>query len=114
MVGFRPRGDRAEVFRPWRVLAWAMGGAGIFWIVSLVYLLHLPWAPTKLRIGAAVFAVLYCVALAYYLRTAVFVDTQGVTFRGLIRTRRFLFRDIRTVKVLPGPIIVYAVLARGT
>ena len=59
------------------------------------------------------FVVFFSVSVAYYVRTAVFVDSKGVTFRGLVRTQRFQFSDIRKVDILPGPVTVYSVRANG-
>lgn len=106
----RPRAPAAEhVFRPRRVLAAVMAGAVLLWVTVLLYLLQFEEVPTRTFLSAGFFVVFFLVSLTYYARSAVYVDAGGVTFRGMLRTRRFSFQDIRKVDVLPGPVIVYAV-----
>lgn len=106
----RPRTPAAEqVFRPRRVLAAVMAGAAALWIGVLVYLFQFEEVPTRTLLTAGFFVVFFGVSLTYYGRSAIFVDSGGVTFRGMLRTHRFSFSDIRKVDVLPGPVIVYAV-----
>ena len=57
--------------------------------------------------------VFFGVSLTYYARTAIVVDGGGVTYRGMVRTDYFAFRDILKVDILPGPVTVYAVRGRG-
>ena len=59
------------------------------------------------------FVVFFGVSLTYYARTAIVVDGGGVTYRGLVRTDYFAFRDILKVDILPGPVTVYAVRGRA-
>lgn len=106
----RPSASAAEqVFRPRRVLAAVMAGAVLLWAAVLVYLLQFEEVPVKTFLSAGFFVVFFAVSLTYYGRSAIFVDAGGVTFRGMLRTHRFSFSDIRKVDVLPGPVIVYAV-----
>jgi hypothetical protein len=102
----------SQVFRPSKLLALLMAGAGAIWVAVLVYLLTFRDVPLK-TLGSAVFFVLYFgLSLAYYVRTSIEIDASGITYRGVLRTRRLGYDDIKNVQVLPGPITVYAV--RGT
>jgi hypothetical protein len=101
-----------EVFRPRPVLAIAMGVAALLWLFVLVYLMQFEGVPAKTFVSAIFFVVLFGVSLTYYARTAIVVDGGGVTYRGLVRTDYFPFRDILKVDILPGPVTVYAVRGR--
>jgi len=46
-------------------------------------------------------------------RTAIVVDSMGLTYRGIVRTEFFTFDDIRKVDVLHGPVTVYAIRGKG-
>jgi hypothetical protein len=102
-----------EVFRPRPVLAAAMGVAAALWLFVLVYLLQFKGVPAKTFVSAVFFVVFFGVSLTYYARTVIVVDGRGVTYRGLVRTDYFPFRDILKVDILPGPVTVYAVRGRG-
>jgi hypothetical protein len=102
-----------QVFRPRLALALAMGGAGLLWAVVLVYLFQFEGVPTKTLLSAVFFVLFFIVAVLYYARTAIFVDQGGVTYRGMVRTQRMSFAEIRKVQVLPGPVTVYAIRANG-
>ncbi len=101
--------SEAQVFRPRRWFAAVMALATLLWVGVLIYLMQFEEVPLKTFLSAAFFVVFFAISVAYYGRTAVVVDSGGVTFRGMVRTRRFSFSDIRKVDVLPGPVIVYAV-----
>ena len=105
--------SRPQVFRPRRFLAALMVGAGLLWVAVLIYLLHFDQVPAKTFIAAGFFIVLFGLSSAYYTRTAIFVDAHGLTYRGVVRTRRFTFADIKKVDVLPGIITVYAIRLQG-
>jgi hypothetical protein len=98
-----------QVFRPYRVLAGIMGAAGVLWLGVLVYLLRFDGVPLQTFLSALFFVLFFGVALVYYGRTLIVVDARGVTYRGMVRTRRLSFEDIRKVEVLPGLVTVYAV-----
>src|SRR5687767_14420085 len=102
-----------QVFRPRLVFGAAMGMAGSLWLAVLIYLMRFEGVPAKTMFSAIFFVVFFAVALAYYTRTAIYVDAGGVTYRGMIRTLRFDYSDIRKVDVLPGPVTVYAIRAQG-
>jgi hypothetical protein len=91
-----------------------MGAAGLLWIWVLFYLLQFHGVPLKTFVSTGFFIAFFALSLAYYGRTAIFVDSAGFTYRGIVRTRRFAFDDIRKVHVLPGPVTVYSVRARGS
>jgi hypothetical protein len=105
--------SRPQVFRPRRLLAAVMLGAGLLWVAVLIYLLRFDGVPAKTFLAAAFFILLFGLSSAYYMRTAIFVDAKGLTYRGVVRTRRFTFSDIKKVDVLPGIITVYAIRLQG-
>lgn len=107
-----PSTDTPQVFRPRRVLAMVMGAAALLWAGVLLYLFQFDGVPTRTLLSAVFFVLFFGVSVTYYARTAIFVDSGGFTFRGMLRTQRFAFSDIRKVQVLPGPVTVYAVRAR--
>jgi len=99
----------AQVFRPRRWFAAVMASATLLWIGVVIYLLQFDQVPWRTFASALFFVVFFALSVAYYGRSAVVVDSGGVTFRGMVRTHRFAFTEIRKVDVLPGPVIVYAV-----
>ena len=98
-----------EVFRPRKVLAVLMACAGALWTFVFLYLLTFRDVPLKTLASAGFFVLFFALSLAYYVRTSIEVDAAGITYHGVLATRRFTFADIRKVDVLPGPITVYAV-----
>ncbi|WP_257456240.1 PH domain-containing protein [Archangium lipolyticum] len=98
-----------QVFRPHAVLAAVMGAATLLWLGVLVYLLRFDGVPVQTFLSALFFVLFFGVSVTYYGRTRIVVDSGGMTYRGLVRTRRFSFADIRKVDVMPGPVTVYAV-----
>jgi hypothetical protein len=90
-----------------------MVGAGVLWIGVLLYLLQFDGVPAK-TLGTTLFFVLFfAICGFYYGRTAIYVDAAGITYRGMVRTQRVSFADIRKVDVLPGPVTVYAIRGSG-
>jgi hypothetical protein len=104
---------KTEIFRPRKILAAAMAIAGLLWSAVLIYLLQFRGVPAKTFLSALFFVVFFGLSLTYYVRAAIFVDEAGLTYRGIVRTERLTFDDIRKVDVLPGPVTVYAVRGRG-
>lgn len=102
-----------QVFRPHRVLALLMAISGAFWAFALGWLLTFNGVPLKLLVATGLFAAFFALGTLYYGRTHVLVDQGGVTYRGMLRTKRFIFGDIRRVDVFPGPITVYAIRGHG-
>lgn len=90
-----------------------MGAAGLLWVSVLVYLLSFEGVPLKMFLAVIFFVVFFGVSVMYYARTRIVVDARGLTYRGMVRTRHFSFKEIRKVDVLPGPVIVYAVRDSG-
>jgi hypothetical protein len=86
-----------------------MACAGLLWGAVLVYLLQFDGVPAKTWVSTVFFIGFFALSLAYYARTTIVVDSGGMTYRGMVRTQRFPFSDIRNVHVLPGPVTVYAV-----
>jgi hypothetical protein len=112
MDGRISEGGGRQVFRPRRILAALMAGAGLLWISVLVYLLSFEGVPLKTFLATLFFVVFFGVSLMYYGRSRIVVDERGITCRGMVRTRRFSFNDIHKVDVLPGPVTVYAIRGR--
>ncbi len=102
-----------QVYRPSRLLAVTMAGAGLLWVAVLGYLLTFDGVPLKTWLSTAFFILFFAVSLTYYWRTRIVVDARGITYRGMVRTRHFSFDDIRKVDVLPGPVTVYAIRGRA-
>jgi len=93
-MDFRAPTFGPQVFRPRRSLAAVMAAAGLLWIGVFIYLLQFERVPAKTFFSALFFVVFFGVSLVYYARTAIVVDAQGLTYRGMMRTRRFSFADI--------------------
>ncbi len=90
-----------------------MAAAGILWVAVLLYLLTFDGVPLKTFLATLFFVVFFAVSLMYYGRTRIVVDARGITYRGMVRTRSYSFKDIRKVDVLPGPVTVYAIRTNG-
>lgn len=91
-----------------------MGAAGFLWVGMLLFLLvNFQNVPMDTYLTVIFFIVLFAVSLAYYGRTRIVVDARGITYRGMVRTRSFSFKEIRKVDVLPGPVTVYAIRTSG-
>ena len=88
-----------------------MGVAAAAWLAALLFLVQDGGTPAQTVVGAAALLVFFAIACLYYARAAIFVDGAGLVVRSLVRTRRYSFREIRRVVVLPGPVTVYAVTA---
>ena len=104
---------RSQIFRPSKLLAYLMAGAGVLWAGVLIYLLTFRDVPMKTVFSALFFVLFFGLSLAYYVRTSIEIDASGITYRGVIATRRLGYDDIKNVDILPGPIIVYAVRGKG-
>ncbi|WP_342381034.1 PH domain-containing protein [Myxococcus stipitatus] len=109
MTGRDAEMDGRQVFRPRRGLAVAMAVAGLLWVGVLLYLFKFEGVPLRTFLSAGFFILFFAVSLTYYARTLIVVDARGITYRGMVRTRRLAFSDIRNVDVLPGPVTVYAI-----
>lgn len=88
-----------------------MAVAMLFWAYALYFLSGYDGVPWKTLATAGAFTVFFAIAVVYYARSAVLVDAEGFTVRGLVRTSRFRFDQIRAVRVLPGPLTVYSINA---
>lgn len=99
-----------QVFRPHILLAASMGCCVAVWLAVLCYLLTFDGVPAATFASATFFVAFFAIALAYYARAAVFVEGDAVRWRGLWRTHRFTFDEVRNIDVLVGPIVVYSVL----
>jgi Bacterial PH domain len=102
-----------QVFRPRRVLAALMAAAGVLWVTVLVYLLRFDGVPLKTFLAVIFFVCFFGVSLMYYARTRIVVDAGGITYRGMVRTRHYSFKEIRKVDVMQGPVTVYAIRDTG-
>jgi hypothetical protein len=103
-----------RIFRPQPVLGVAMAVAAAFWLAVLVFLVKNPIVPTKTYLSTAFFVVLFLSSVFYYARTAILVDGDGLTYRGMVREVRLKFEDIQRLAVLPGLITLYTVHAGGS
>jgi hypothetical protein len=90
-----------------------MACAGSLWLWVLVVLLQFDGVPLRTFLATVFFIVFFAVSLAYYARTAIFVDARGVTYRGVVKTLRIGFEDIRKLDVLPGLVTVYSIRGKG-
>jgi hypothetical protein len=113
MDGRNSEAEGRQVFRPRRVLAALMAAAGGLWVVVLLYLLSFEGVPLRTFLAVIFFVVFFGVSLVYYARTRIEVDARGITYRGMVRTRHYAFKDIRKVDVMPGPVTVYAIRDTG-
>lgn len=101
--------EQPMVFRPFLLLPALMAIAGALWTGVLIYLMTFDGIPVQTLVTAGGFALFFALALLYYGRSAVVIDSAGVTWRGMVTRSRVSWADIRRMHVLPGPITVYAV-----
>lgn len=103
-------GDAPQIFRPHWALSAACVVAALLWITALGALLVL--GGTRHAIfSAAAFVAFFAATNAYLLRAAIIVDPTGLTYRGILRSRRYRFEQVRGLQVIPGPVTVYSVAA---
>ncbi len=100
-----------RIFRPQPFLGVAMALAAVFWISVLAFLVVNPTVPLKTFASTAFFVILFVASVFYYVRTAILVDGEGITYRGMVRETRLRFADIQRLAVLPGLITLYTVHA---
>ncbi len=100
-----------RIFRPQPLLGVAMAVAAVFWSSVLAFLMVNPSVPMKTFASAAFFVILFVASVFYYLRTAILVDAEGITYRGMVRDVRLSFGQIQRLAVLPGLITLYTVHA---
>ena len=100
-----------RIFRPQPFLGVSMAVAAVFWISVLAFLVANPTVPLKTFASTAFFVILFVASVFYYLRTAILVDGEGITYRGMVREVRLRFDDIQRLAVLPGLITLYTVHA---
>ena len=90
-----------------------MAVAAAFWLAVLVFLVKNPVVPAKTFLSTGFFVVLFVSSVAYYARTAILVDREGLIYRGLVREVRLKFDEIQRLAVIPGLITLYTVHAGG-
>jgi hypothetical protein len=112
-MGARDDTATRQVFRPNRLLAAAMAGAGALWLGVFIYLCTFDGVPLSTMLSVLFFIAFFAVSLLYYARSAIVVEGGQLVYRGLVRTLRFGFQDIRKVDVVPGIITVYAIRLPG-
>jgi len=100
-----------RTFRPQPFLGVAMALAAVFWLSVLAFLVVNPSVPLETFASTAFFVILFVASVFYYVRTAILVDGDKITYRGMVREVRLSFKDIQKLKVLPGPITLYTVHA---
>lgn len=103
------RSLRPQVFRPQRAITAVIAGANLLWVGVFFYLLTFEKVPATTFLSAAFFVIFFAISLTYFARSAIFVDASGVTYRGMIRTKRVAFTDIHKLDIMPGPVTVYEV-----
>ena len=101
-----------SVFRPQPLLGVSMAVAAAFWLSVLVFLVQNPIVPAKTFASAAFFVLLFLSSVLYYARTAILVDAEGVTYRGIVRQTRIGFDELLKLSVAPGLITLYTLQAR--
>jgi hypothetical protein len=100
------------VFRPRWVLSAVMAVAAVLWLGVLGYLFTYDGVPLKMTLTSGLFAAFFALAALYYGRSAIWFDRGTVVYRGMLRTRRFAFEEIRKLDVLRGPLTVYSIRTR--
>ena len=100
-----------RTFRPQPLLGVAMAVAASFWLAVLVFLFKNPAVPLKTFLSTGFFVVLFLASVFYYARTAILVDGEGLTYRGMVREVRLTFGEIQKLAVIPGLITLYTVHA---
>ena len=83
--------------------------AGLFWAAVFVYLLSFQNVPMRTFLSACFFVTFFACGTFYYARVAIFVDDEGLTYRGILKTHRLGFEEIENLEVLPGLVTVYAI-----
>lgn len=104
-----PKQPQPEVFRPHRILAVVMAAAGLLWVATGVFLLTFDSVPWKTWAAVVFFILFFAVSTGYYARSAIVVEGESLTFRGILRTRRCGLSEIRKLEILPGLITVYSI-----
>ena len=104
-----PKQPQPEVFRPHRILAVVMALAGLLWVATGALLLTFDGVPWKTWASVAFFIVFFAVSTGYYARSAIVVEGESLTYRGILRTRRCGMSEIRKLEILPGLITVYSI-----
>lgn len=104
-----PQPPKPEVFRPHRILAVVMALAGLLWVGTGVFLFTFDGVPWKTWASVAFFIVFFALATGYYARSAIVVEGESLTCRGIMRTRRYGLSEIRRLEILPGIITVYSI-----
>lgn len=102
-----------RTFRPQPVLGIAMAVAAAFWLAVLVFLVNNPVVPVETFLSTGFFVILFVASVLYYSRTAIRIDPQGLTYRGMLREVHLKFDDIQRLAVIPGLITLYTVYAGG-
>ena len=100
-----------RIFRPQPLLGVAMAVAAAFWLAVLAFLLNNPAVPAKTFVSTGFFVVLFMLSVVYYVRTAIVVERDCLTYRGMVRKVRLKYDEIQKVAVVPGLITLYTVYA---
>lgn len=96
-----------RVFRPHMALRVVLVMALGLWMVAAALTVgyrHL--LEPAVMVGALAFCGLFTLLLGHYLPQEISVDDQAVTYRGFFAARRLAFSEIRTVDVLPVPMMM--------
>lgn len=85
--------------------------ATAYWLAVLAFVADAPQVHTKSVLSALFFVVMFVVSMAYHSYALIVVDAYGITYRGLLGTRRFSFKDIERFAIVPGPVTLYVLRA---
>ena len=100
-----------RIFRPQPLLGVAMAVAAAFWLAVLAFLVKNPIVPAKTFLSTGFFVILFVSSVVYYSRTAIVVDADGLTYRGMLREVRLKYDEMWKLVETPGLITLYTVHA---
>ena len=100
-----------RTFRPQPLLGVAMAVAAAFWLAVLAFLIKHPTVPPKTFLSTGFFVLLFLSSVLYYSRTAIVVESDGLVYRGMVRSVHLKYQEIQRVAVIPGLITLYTVHA---
>lgn len=103
----------ARTYRPYRVLVLATALASAFWAWA-AWVMWGAGAPAFSALGgASVFSAFFAASCAVYARSAITVDDEGLTHRGMWRSTRARWSECESFNVVPGLVTLYVLRAAG-
>ena len=109
--------DRVHVeprtFRParWVVVAFTLAAA--WWAWAATWTAQQGAGEWSSLLGAAFFSALFALAATHHGLSAITVDEEGITHRGLLGATRGRWSQCGEFGVLPGPLTLYALRVSG-